>query len=77
MKRFGLFGGDTYYALGGFNDFIGSYDFLENAVAEGHRRQSLDYGKDSISWWHVIDIVTMKIMAGTPEQAHGAGNLEL
>ena len=31
MKRFLLFQYDTFYPAGGFNDFVGSYDTVEQA----------------------------------------------
>lgn len=33
VKRFMLFGGDEYYAAGGFNDYLGSHATIEEATA--------------------------------------------
>lgn len=32
MRRFVLFGGDIYYAAGGFHDYIMSFDTLDEAI---------------------------------------------
>jgi hypothetical protein len=47
MKRFWLFAGDGYYPLGGFDDFIESFDTFEQAMffARGCNRD----------WWHIVD----------------------
>lgn len=34
MKRYLAFKGDDYYPSGGFEDFFGEYDNLEDAVSE-------------------------------------------
>lgn len=44
MKRFLLFGGDKYYACGGWADFLGSFDSVEEALAQPKQE-----------WRHVID----------------------
>jgi len=51
MKRFLLFAGDFYYPNGGWDDFKGDFDSVENAKdwLEG------DGGAD---WAHVIDTTT-------------------
>jgi hypothetical protein len=35
MKRFLLFGADTYYPAGGWGDFSGSYDTFTDALLAG------------------------------------------
>lgn len=53
MKRFLLFGGPTYYAGGGWNDFVSSHDTLEEAVEAAdklHEQVVNDW-----DWWHVVD----------------------
>ncbi len=47
MKRFLLFDGDTYYPAGGWHDFAGSFDTLDEAQAEAKNR-----GAD---WFHIVD----------------------
>lgn len=55
MKRFLLFRGQTYYAAGGWNDFKGSFDTLEEAKAT----PKVEYCDD---WEHVIDTVSGNIV---------------
>ena len=62
MKRYLLFAGSTYYAPGGWNDYIGSYD--SSTVAE---QIVLDANADNAhysdyDWWHVVDAITMKVV---------------
>lgn len=47
MKRFLVFSGDQYYPSGGWGDFQGGYDTLEEALA------SPDYTK--ADWGHIVD----------------------
>lgn len=46
MKKFMLFGCDTYYPSGGWSDFIGDFDTVEDARAhinsQKYRRDSYD-----------------------------------
>jgi len=49
-NRFLLFGFDDYQALGGWNDHIGSYDTLKEAIKEAK-----EYGK-SFDNYHIVDI---------------------
>ena len=51
MKRYLLFRGDQWYPLGGWDDFFGSYDTIEEAKAAG-RACSHD-------WWHIVDVEMM------------------
>lgn len=53
MNQFVLFAGDNYYPGGGWQDFVDSYDTVEEAVAAGKPDED-DWGK----WYHVIDITT-------------------
>ncbi len=45
MKRFWLFGGNDFYADGGFCDFQGCFDTLKEAVEKGA----------ATDWYHVFD----------------------
>ena len=59
-----MFGGEAYYAKGGFNDLIGfgeSIDSLANSD-----------GVSDLDWWHIVDAESNMIVAGTDIQAHGA-----
>jgi hypothetical protein len=64
MKRFLLFAGQTYYASGGFHDFVKSYDSREEAceVALSSNR----------SWWHVYDAQETRICAWGDGLPYGA-----
>lgn len=50
MQRFLLFGGDTFYPLGGWQDFKGDFSFKDQAV-----RETAGYNWD---WWQIIDTHT-------------------
>lgn len=55
-----IFAGDNYYPRGGFGDFIGRADTLEDAMAAA--RAGGEYG--SFDWWHIVDSRTMQIVMG-------------
>ncbi len=48
MKRFLLFSGSNYYPHGGWDDFRGSYDSCEEALAAPRHGD----------WWQVVDTQT-------------------
>lgn len=53
MKRYLLFAGDIYYPGGGWDDFIGSFDTIEECQA---------FGKDpsrGLDWYQIVDTTTM------------------
>lgn len=55
LKRFILFGGDEYYPRGGGEEFLGSFDSLEDAVGHvrvlvGESREPFDSGDMSRKW---------------------------
>ena len=77
-KRYWLFGGECYYATGGVHDRQGMYDTIADAVAEGKRQQAAEWSgrlHDVYEWWHVVDITTGEIVAGSESQAYGAPDL--
>ena len=54
LKRFLLFANITYYAHGGWNDFIDSFDTIDAAT-----KHALGYvDRRNLDWWHVVDITT-------------------
>lgn len=64
MKRYLVFHGDVYYASGGWDDFIGSFDVLDEAIAAAPR--------SDFTWWHVVDTENEagpRIVASGEEQA--------
>ena len=78
VKRYWLFAGVCYYASGGVHDRQGMYDTITEAVTEGKRRQKSAWSKrahDVYEWWHVVDITTGEIVAGSALQAYGARDL--
>jgi hypothetical protein len=48
MKRYLLFAGDNFYPEGGWNDYCGSFDTIDEAI---------DYlNGNVVDWWHIVDI---------------------
>lgn len=61
MKRFLVFRGYDYYPAGGWNDFKGAFDSIE----EAHDAANLDIR--DFEWNHIVDTKTMKeIVDETP-----------
>ena len=52
-----LFGGYTYYAGGGWNDYLGSYFTADEAIIDGQA-----FMPDRIDWFHVVDLEHDKIV---------------
>lgn len=69
MKRFLLFAGEIYYAYGGWNDFVDSFDNCDHAIAQGHKIVT----RPDENWWHVVDTVSGEIVGISEYQAHGTG----
>ncbi len=46
--RYALFAGETYYPGGGYHDFVGAFDTLEEAIDKGKSDSYAD-------WWHIVD----------------------
>ncbi len=61
MKRYMAFGGSTYYPSGGWGDFKGSFDALEEAVACAKEYRFDGVGEED--WWQVVDIETQAVVA--------------
>ncbi len=77
-KRYWLFGGECYYAAGGWHDRRGMYDTIAEAAAEGKRQQTAEWCNGLFAvyeWWHVVDIATGDIVEGSALQAYGAADL--
>jgi len=57
-KPFALFAGFNYYPMGGWGDFQGVFDSIEEAV----RAESAKEGLAGLSWdWsHIIDLRTQQ-----------------
>jgi hypothetical protein len=54
MKRLALFLGSTYYPSGGWDDFGGTFDTIEDAQAEA--------AKHDCGWAHVVDLNTERVV---------------
>lgn len=61
LKRFLLFAGATYYASGGWKDFVGSFDTQTEAEA-AMRAEGAQRGIEE-RWAHVVDIETAERVA--------------
>ena len=57
MRQFLLFEGTFYYPAGGWEDFIGSFDDPESAIAFHASKPHYDS-----EWAHVVDIGARKIV---------------
>lgn len=70
MKRYLLFGGTCYYPLGGFNDFVRSFDNLHESIS--FARESVELNDDD-GWWHVFDS-EKKIIKAEKNEAYNHGH---
>lgn len=61
MKRFMLFGGETYYPRGGAWDFRGHFDSFEGAKAGATKLV------DRLQWVHILDQDEGRIVASAEE----------
>lgn len=53
MVSYLLFAGSTYYACGGWRDFRGAFESLEEATVVGN--QLIDWDNDgSDDWFHIV-----------------------
>lgn len=68
MKRYLLFVGYNYYPSGGWDDFVNSYDTVEEAMLAVNDKETPYFKQDAflsypktignVDWWHVIDTTT-------------------
>ena len=56
MRRYATFCGDDYYPLGGFDDYVNSYDTMGDAL-------QFAVNLDCYNWWHIVDIDKSTIVA--------------
>jgi hypothetical protein len=61
MKRFLLFYGPIKDAAGGWDDFAGDHDTIEEATASAIAAGAL------AEWWHVVDTQTGQYAASAPD----------
>lgn len=64
MKRYVVFGGDVYYPMGGGEDYLMSYDDLEEARDYAELFVKV---KGVLTWSHVFDSVEKKVIFQTRE----------
>ena len=65
--KFMLFGGETYYALGGGHDLLKASDDLQELTD-----YALDLGrKYEIDWFHILNVETGMLIIASGTQAHG------
>lgn len=51
LKRFFLFAGSGYYPVGGWEDFRGDFDTIDDARSVAKEK----FG-GSFEWWHIVDM---------------------
>lgn len=69
-----LFGGDCYYAKGGANDLLGTFDNMTEAIAKGQWLEKTPKpGRvySDLEWWHVFCTETLEIVAQSDVTPHG------
>ena len=60
MKKYLAFAGSNYYPVGGMNDFIGSFEILEDAINKINEYDD-SYGRLN-DWGHVLSLDSMQIV---------------
>jgi hypothetical protein len=75
MHRYLIFGGETFYACGGFADLIGRADTVEEArqFAERVGASYADVMSGSGYWWHIVDMHRREVVEESYEVALGGG----
>lgn len=63
MKRYALFAGHEYYPVGGWHDFQGTFDTIEEAKEAARPQRIPGQPTSSWDWWHVIDLTTCEEVA--------------
>lgn len=64
MKRYALFSGDYYYPNGGWDDFKGTFDTINEALAA--------HTVEEYSWFHVVDLTTGEKVVIADGALHGS-----
>jgi hypothetical protein len=63
MNNYLLFGGAIWYAEGGANDFIGSFEIEQTAVDAGIAQKE----DEKFEWWHIYSLKDGKIVQKSEE----------
>ncbi len=72
MKRFILFGGDCYYSIGGFHDFISSHHTTSQAIEAGTKAVGTGQSRlKEIEWFHIFDCVLKTMVWANDERPYG------
>lgn len=58
MNRYLLFAYEGNEPLGGWSDFMGAFDSLQDAVAVGEFK-----GREPGSWFQVVDTATLEVIS--------------
>jgi hypothetical protein len=68
--KFLAFAGKSYYADGGWNDLVGSFDTLEAAKNAAIIRAGKLLGSDGACepWWHVVDLESLDLVTDPYER---------
>ena len=72
--RYWLFGGETHYAGGGFEDFLIASMFLQELLNMVESEVLPKAGHCyEVMWWHIYDSREKRIVAKSAEYACGSG----
>ena len=58
MARYLLFAGSTYYPYGGWEDFIGVFESVEEAKSYFHTHKHDELWE----WYHIVEIDSLKLV---------------
>ena len=73
MERFAVFGGETYYAKGGWSDFIKDFEKPWDALEFVEEKESGVFPE--LEWWHIFDMEKREMLGISRYQAYGSGCL--
>lgn len=69
MKRYLLFSGTTYYPCGGWADFQGDFDTIEEAE-KAYRLENPE-DEDLFTWMHIFDLEDRSFVRGAGKSHSG------
>ena len=77
MKRYLMFGSDEcYYASGGWNDFVDSFDTIEEVVAYWSKWSAREYnrpfGDKTLVWYHCVDTDISEVVRASKSRPFGS-----
>lgn len=68
-QRYILFAGDGFYPEGGWNDWRGNYEKLEDLKEDLEKLNETWH----FDWWHIVDMTTWDVIA---DQNDWSGSLD-